>query len=144
MTFRDRLVGGTVLGPQPLPEFPQRNRYQQRAGRTLRTAPLRCTPTAVLALRGRVAWAHDWVSDPTLAACMNRGNRIANEPHIILAISAHRITHPTPVSRGFPLLMSNHRLASFARRDGPDTRRQGESRPVPKAAGSTAPKAGTL
>jgi hypothetical protein len=22
-TFRDRLVGGTVLGPQPLPEFPQ-------------------------------------------------------------------------------------------------------------------------
>src|SRR5438309_7077903 len=23
---------------------------------------------AVLALRGRVAWAHDWVSDPTLAA----------------------------------------------------------------------------
>jgi autotransporter-associated beta strand protein len=25
-------------------------------------------PNAVLALRGRVAWAHDWVSDPTLAA----------------------------------------------------------------------------
>jgi outer membrane autotransporter protein len=23
---------------------------------------------AVLALRGRLAWAHDWVSDPTLAA----------------------------------------------------------------------------
>jgi len=23
---------------------------------------------AVLALRGRVAWAHDWVSDPTLTA----------------------------------------------------------------------------
>ena len=22
-TFRDRLVGGTVLGPQPLPQFPQ-------------------------------------------------------------------------------------------------------------------------
>jgi hypothetical protein len=34
----------------------------------------------VLALRGRVAWAHDWVSDPTLAACMNRGNRIAKRP----------------------------------------------------------------
>jgi uncharacterized protein with beta-barrel porin domain len=25
-------------------------------------------PTAVLALRGRLAWAHDWVSDPALAA----------------------------------------------------------------------------
>ncbi len=25
-------------------------------------------PTAALALRGRLAWAHDWVSDPTLAA----------------------------------------------------------------------------
>jgi autotransporter-associated beta strand protein len=25
-------------------------------------------PNAVLALRGRLAWAHDWVSDPTLAA----------------------------------------------------------------------------
>jgi autotransporter-associated beta strand protein/T5SS/PEP-CTERM-associated repeat protein len=25
-------------------------------------------PTAVVALRGRLAWAHDWVSDPTLAA----------------------------------------------------------------------------
>jgi outer membrane autotransporter protein len=25
-------------------------------------------PTAVLALRGRLAWAHDWVSDPSLAA----------------------------------------------------------------------------
>jgi outer membrane autotransporter protein len=25
-------------------------------------------PTAILALRGRLAWAHDWVSDPTLAA----------------------------------------------------------------------------
>jgi hypothetical protein len=87
----------------------------------------------VLALRGRVAWAHDWVSDPTLAASVNRGNRIANEPHIILAISAHRITHPTLVSRGFPLLMSNHRLASFARRDGRDTERQGESRPVLKS-----------
>ena len=26
------------------------------------------SPDAVLTLRGRVAWAHDWVSDPTLAA----------------------------------------------------------------------------
>jgi hypothetical protein len=25
-------------------------------------------PDTVLALRGRVAWAHDWVSDPTLMA----------------------------------------------------------------------------
>ena len=24
------------------------------------------SPSAVLALRGRIAWAHDWVSDPTL------------------------------------------------------------------------------
>jgi uncharacterized protein with beta-barrel porin domain len=26
------------------------------------------TSTSVLTLRGRLAWAHDWVSDPTLAA----------------------------------------------------------------------------
>jgi outer membrane autotransporter protein len=25
-------------------------------------------PSAALALRGRLAWAHDWVSDPSLAA----------------------------------------------------------------------------
>jgi uncharacterized protein with beta-barrel porin domain len=25
-------------------------------------------PAAVLSLRGRLAWAHDWVSDPALAA----------------------------------------------------------------------------
>ena len=25
-------------------------------------------PTAVLTLRGRLAWAHDWISDPSLAA----------------------------------------------------------------------------
>ncbi|SHJ24946.1 Autotransporter beta-domain-containing protein [Bradyrhizobium lablabi] len=25
-------------------------------------------PTAVLILRGRLAWAHDWITDPTLAA----------------------------------------------------------------------------
>ena len=29
---------------------------------------LALNPNAVLALRGRLAWAHDWVSDPTLAA----------------------------------------------------------------------------
>jgi uncharacterized protein with beta-barrel porin domain len=28
--------------------------------------PLAVYSNAVLALRGRVAWAHDWVSDPTL------------------------------------------------------------------------------
>jgi len=26
------------------------------------------TPTSVLTWRGRAAWAHDWVSDPTLVA----------------------------------------------------------------------------
>jgi len=26
------------------------------------------TPNSVLTLRGRAAWAHDWVSDPTLVA----------------------------------------------------------------------------
>ena len=25
-------------------------------------------PTAVLTVRGRLAWAHDWITDPTLAA----------------------------------------------------------------------------
>ncbi len=29
---------------------------------------IRLDPNAVLALRGRLAWAHDWVSDPSLAA----------------------------------------------------------------------------
>ena len=29
---------------------------------------LALNPNAVLALRARLAWAHDWVSDPTLAA----------------------------------------------------------------------------
>jgi outer membrane autotransporter protein len=29
---------------------------------------LPATPSAVLALRAKLAWAHDWVSDPTLAA----------------------------------------------------------------------------
>ena len=29
---------------------------------------IRLDPNTVLALRGRLAWAHDWVSDPSLAA----------------------------------------------------------------------------
>ena len=32
----------------------------------------RSIPDAVLALRGRVAWAHDWVSDPTLTPSCSR------------------------------------------------------------------------
>src|SRR5262249_50112295 len=72
-----------VAGPElPHPDL-QRDRSQERRLRAYhtRTAPdvrgeLRTRldhralidPGAVLTLRGRLAWAHDWVNDPSLAA----------------------------------------------------------------------------
>ena len=44
-----------------------RDRHPERARRALRSLA-GADPTAVLSLRARFAWAHDWVSDPTLAA----------------------------------------------------------------------------
>ena len=46
---------------------PHRHRHAQRAGRALRHA-VTLDPTALLTLRARLAWAHDWVTDPSLVA----------------------------------------------------------------------------
>jgi uncharacterized protein with beta-barrel porin domain len=59
----DLTGGGFALG------FKSRNATDTRSelgGRFDRLLLL--DPTAALTLRGRVAWAHDWISDPTLAA----------------------------------------------------------------------------
>ena len=59
----DLNAGGFALG------FNSRNASDTRSelgGRFDR--PLLLNPEAALTLRARVAWAHDWISDPSLAA----------------------------------------------------------------------------
>jgi outer membrane autotransporter protein len=61
-TETDAIANGFALAYAPRDATDTRSELGARFDRVLALYP-----NAVLALRGRVAWAHDWVSDPTLA-----------------------------------------------------------------------------
>jgi hypothetical protein len=60
------LYSPNPLAPAPYHQFSKAGQSRQQPSRGSPEASCECGRNCSLALRGRVAWAHDWISDPSL------------------------------------------------------------------------------